>query len=146
MFRLGARRGGGVCRAVNVNYGWFEVDRDAAADPLAEGHLYQRFLRGACGLAGQGRAGAVANSYRSPQGRLARRVRCLAEARSVDETPFSQLSAPQLSLDPVGLGHRLSNRRRKANARRDDALGESFSLSRHADRREPRLGFLLTFG
>src|SRR5262249_14667605 len=63
-----------------------EVDRDAAADPLPEGHLDRRFLRSACGLAGQGRAGAVANSDRPPQRWLARRVRCLAEARCVDET------------------------------------------------------------
>jgi putative transposase len=36
-----------------------EVDRDAAADSLSEGHLDRRFLRGARGFAGRGRAGAV---------------------------------------------------------------------------------------
>src|SRR5262249_43907250 len=78
-----------------------EVDRDAAADPLPEGHLDRRLLRSACGLAGQGRAGAVANSDRSPQRRLARRIRGLAEARFVGETLRLCLGRRHLPASPA---------------------------------------------
>ena len=62
-----------------------EVDRDAAADPLPEGYLDRRLLRGAGGAARQGCCRVVGIRHRPPEGRLARRPRRVAEARSVGE-------------------------------------------------------------
>src|SRR6266850_1581119 len=62
-----------------------EVDRDVATDPLSEGYLDRRLLRGAGGAARQGCCRVVGIIDRPPEGRLVRRARRVAEARSVGQ-------------------------------------------------------------
>jgi hypothetical protein len=60
-----------------------KVDRDAAADPLSEGDLDRRLLRGTSGTNRQGCCRVVGIRHRPAEGRLARRAHRVAEARSV---------------------------------------------------------------
>jgi hypothetical protein len=61
-------------------------DRDAVADFVPEGNLDRRFLRGTGGTAQQGCRQIVGIGHPPPEGRLARRVRRVAEARSFNQT------------------------------------------------------------
>jgi hypothetical protein len=76
-----------------------EVDRDAAADPLPEGDLDRRLLRGAGSAARQECCRVVGIRHWPPEGRLARRAHHVAEARSVGEAlRLHSTSGPMASI------------------------------------------------
>ena len=107
-----------------LNRATLEIDRDAAAHPLFEGHFDRRFFRGARGVARQGRSGAVASRHCPSQGWLGRRARCLAETRSVDEALRLRLGGRHSTAGPA--------RRREAvhsGVDRRDARGNAKSSS-----------------